>query len=1515
MDDLSNASRWLGAFLFFPRQTRRRWLVLALIGLVSGAGAPLGAATFTVTNTSDSGAGSLRQAIADANAAGAGSHSIDITATGTITTASELPLIQADVSINGPGAGNLAVSGNNAHRVFHVHSGNVSISNLTIENGHVQGGHGGNGAGGAGGGLGAGGAIFIESGAAVSLTNVPLTGNIARGGNGGSAGAGVTGGGGGGGLGGPGGTATGMATHSGGAGGGGVHGQGGHTQGFGGAGGGGLLGNGGNGPANNTEGGAGGGGETGNGANGQVHFQNGLAGIGDGGGGGGGNESTAGGASPTGDGHGGQGSTGASGGGGGGGVGATVGSNGIGSDGGAGGNGGQWGGGGGGGDGLGTSGPGGDGGQGGGGGGGATGAVGGSGGDFGGGGGGGNGHHGGDGGYGGGGGSGGNAGNGGNGGFGGGGGAGVVAGAGGALGGAGNATTGGGGAGLGGAIFIAQGGSLAIDGTTVSGGDVFAGTGANPGQFHGHGFYLDGVNLTFQGTNNATVNDTISGTGTVVKDGASTVTLRGINNYSGGTTVNAGVLRGDTTSLQGNVTDNAGATVEFNQSNNGTYAGNISGAGHVTKSGTGTVTFSGTNSYAGGTTVSAGTLEAGSAGAFANNTAYAVNGGTLNLNNHNLTMSSLSGNGGAVALGSAALTVNQSTNTSYAGAIEGAGSLTKSGGGTLRLTGANNYAGGTTVNGGVLSGTTTSLQGNIADNAGGDVTFDQTTNGAYSGDISGGGHVTKSGTGTVTFSGTNSYSGGTTVAAGTLAGTTTSLQGDIVDDAGANVTFDQATNGTYAGNISGGGHVTKSGAGTVTFSGTNSYNGGTTVAAGTLAGTTTSLQGDIIDDAGANVTFDQATSGTYSGSITGAGSVTKSGTGAVTFSGTNSYSGGTTVQAGSLIGTTTSLQGDITDDAGANMTFDQATNGTYSGAISGGGGVTKSGAGVVTFNGANTYTGPTAVNAGTLLLNGSITSDTTIAAGATLGGNGIVGGNVINHGRISPGNSIGTLHFNGNFTSDPGSTVEIEVTGGGNVPGVHQDLIAVGGDALLGGNGTVHVMPIGEGLLANTRYTFLTYAGARTGEFAGVADDGRPLADLRLLYDEPGTVQFIFERNATDYCDLPGLTYNEHELACNLDDHEQTATGDLANLFNTLGMMGQPQLNQAFDQLTGEIYGTAAQLGIQNTTQLYLLLQRRLRDQSAFAGGTLASAGASSSPQVMTVSYDKVSGRTSLDCGDRVCPTWDGWIAGYGLGGSAEGDGNASGGDYQIGGTVFAVGRQLDDCHSAGFFGAYSAFDLELDGPSQSLTADDFQFGGYLRGADALGYYVVAGSVGFDDYEATRRIDIGPIDLSARGQTDGWQSAAWLERGLELQGGGWQLQPFGALQYVYLRQDGFTETGADPVNLQVAGIDSHALRGILGSSLSRPLRLAGGQLLTPQARALWLHEFLAPETSLNSTFGGLGGASFVTRGLDFGRDWAVLGGGLDWRLNSQLALFANYDLQVNDRQALHLGSGGAELRW
>jgi autotransporter-associated beta strand protein len=554
----------------------------------------------------------------------------------------------------------------------------------------------------------------------------------------------------------------------------------------------------------------------------------------------------------------------------------------------------------------------------------------------------------------------------------------------------------------------------------------------------------------------ATIAQAVSGTGALTKTGGGTLTLTGANNYSGGTTVSGGTLAGTTTSLQGAIVNNA--TVQFDQNTNGTYAGAMSGTGSLLKTGNGIVTLSGANSYAGTTTINGGTLQAGATNAFSATSATTIaSGATLDLNSFNQTIGTLAG-AGAVTLGSAQLTTGGSADSTFDGTISGSGSLTKVGAGTLTLTGANNYTGGTTVSGGTIVGSTTSLLGTIVNNAA--VQFNQTADGTYAGTMSGSGTLTKTGGGTLTLSGSNTYTGATVVSNGTLraaaanafssASATTVASGATLDLAGFDETIGSlsgggavtlgvgrltvgadATSTTFDGMIVGTGGVTKIGAGTLTLTGANSYSGGTIVSGGTLAGTTTSLQGSIVNNA--IVQFDQAFDGTFAGIMSGSGALVKTGTGTLTLTGTNTFNGGTTVNGGRLVASTTSLQGAIVDNAA--VRFDQPVDGVFNGAVSGTGTLTKIGDGVLTLAGPNTLTGATLVSGGTLRAGAanafSAASTTSVAAGATLDLNGFsqtvgslagAGSVLLGSGRLTTGADGTTTTFSGVVSGSGGLT-------------------------------------------------------------------------------------------------------------------------------------------------------------------------------------------------------------------------------------------------------------------------------------------------------------------------------------------------------------------------------------------------------------------------------------------------------------------------------------------------------------
>ena len=155
------------------------------------------------------------------------------------------------------------------------------------------------------------------------------------------------------------------------------------------------------------------------------------------------------------------------------------------------------------------------------------------------------------------------------------------------------------------------------------------------------------------------------------------------------------------------------------------------------------------------------------------------------------------------------------------------------------------------------------------------------------------------GSGVLTLTGANTYSGGTLVEDGWLVGHTTSLQGAIVNH--GLTLFDQLTDGTYAGAMTGTGGLIKVGPGLLRLTGANGYTGGTLVAEGGLVGSAVSLVGDIQIDDGATTEFAQPITGTFAGRLAGAGTVRKTGGGTLWMTGDSSrFAGHTALHTGGL---------------------------------------------------------------------------------------------------------------------------------------------------------------------------------------------------------------------------------------------------------------------------------------------------------------------------------------------------------------------------------------------------------------------------------------------------------------------------------------------------------------------------------------------------------------------------------------------------------------------------------------
>jgi len=409
--------------------------------------------------------------------------------------------------------------------------------------------------------------------------------------------------------------------------------------------------------------------------------------------------------------------------------------------------------------------------------------------------------------------------------------------------------------------------------------------------------------------------------------------------------------------------------------------------------------------------------------------------------------------------------------------LTGTAMLAKTDAGTLVLSGTNSYTGGTAINGGTLRissdvnlgdaagglsfgggtlHTTAAMVSNRAVDLAGDATFLTDAGLTLAGVVSGVGGLTKDGAGTLVLTANNVYTGDTAIRAGRLeiggGGASGAITGDVVND--GVLAFNRSDDIVFAGLISGGGSLEQMGPGRTILTGDHLFTGGTTISAGTLqlgdGGTSGSIAGDVVNNG--LLVFSRADTHIFGGVISGSGAVDQNGSGTAILTGSNSYSGTTSVSAGTLL-----------------------VNGDQSAA----------------------------------------TGVTNVGAGATLGGTGIIGGNVlVNSGAtLAPGaGAPGTLTINGNLSLAAGATLGFEFGRANDVGGPLNDVVNVGGDLVLDGTLDVAV-PVG-GAFDIGLYRIINYAGALTDN--GLALGTMPAgADAQVQTAIAGEVNLINKGSAT----------------------------------------------------------------------------------------------------------------------------------------------------------------------------------------------------------------------------------------------------------------------------------------------------------------------------------------------------------------------------------------------------------------
>jgi autotransporter-associated beta strand protein len=677
---------------------------------------------------------------------------------------------------------------------------------------------------------------------------------------------------------------------------------------------------------------------------------------------------------------------------------------------------------------------------------------------------------------------------------------------------------------------------------------------------------------------------------------------------------------------------------------------------------------------------------------------------------------------------------------------------------------------------------------------------------------------------------------------------------DTTNAAGGNFTYGSVITNGNGGTSSLG--LVKLGAGALTLTGSNTYTGGTNLAEGEI----------------------------------GAGNANALGTGAVTVApgGGGIFAAG----AGQTVGNAFTLNGNLTvvnDLTGAH-------NLTLGGQLTGAGGLVMNGSGALTLTAVNTYTGNTVVNQGSLFVDGSIASaNTVVMPGGLLGGFGVIGGNLVNNGVVNPGDAPGRLTVGGNFIQSPTGALLIRV--GGLAAGQH-DLLAVNGTAAVAG--TLQLQSLnGFQLQSGQKFTFLTAGGGISGAFATVVDpfDTGTLTGLQLIY-LPNSI--AVEGVQIPFSSIPHETQNQQAVAHALD----ASLLDPRNALLISHLDNEPisSVLSDLDRIAPEELASIYEIAVSQTKIQTANLQRRLEDVRAGSNG-FSAAGLAMNGNFQGYSgpagdggllqaqgpdgKDDKSGKMALT------PTpdnrWGIFVTGTGEWANVGDTSNARGYDITNAGITLGVDYKLTDQFVVGLAAGYDHSSADLTSGGR-LLVDGGKLALYSSYFTSNGFYTdLSVGGGYNGYDTHRAALAG----FATGSDNGGELNVLFGTGYDWKAGGLTFGPIGNFEYTYVGLNSFAERDS---LAPLAFPDQHqeSIRSTFGAKASYDWKV-NGILIKPEIRAGWQHEYSDVAFGIDSSFANGAGPEFLVHGPVTGRDSLLLSAGFAIQWSARCSTYIYYD--------------------
>jgi outer membrane autotransporter protein len=587
--------------------------------------------------------------------------------------------------------------------------------------------------------------------------------------------------------------------------------------------------------------------------------------------------------------------------------------------------------------------------------------------------------------------------------------------------------------------------------------------------------------------------------------------------------------------------------------------------------------------------------------------------------------------------------------------------------------------------------------------------------------------------------------------------------------------------------------------------------------------------------------------------ISGDGDVVKSGDGTLILTGANTFTGSTTISAGTLQvgdgGTTGAIgTGAITDNG--TLVFDRSDAVTLGQTIAGSGALTQQ-QGTLTVNGdGSAFTGDTTVKAGTLIVGddshagASLGGMVTIAKGAALDGIGTLGGLELS-GMLNPGGSIGTLHVTGDATFEPGSTFNVEAS-----PGGQADQLAVGGKVAIKGGNTLVIAQPGN-WNPSTTYTILTAGQGVSGKFQGVSDDQAFLTPT--LGYTANAVDLTLARNQVTFPSVAN-TPNEAGAAAGIE-----GMGAGHALYDAVVRLNATDARIAFDQTSGEYHASQETARIEASRYVREAMNQRLRTGDADSEA------------------QKV-GDTQLTA----------WAHAWGHWGTVDSDGNAGkladNGDGLLIGADMPVGA----AGRIGVTGGASRDSLSIDS-RDAWGRETSTWLGAFGGFDVNAFAVRGGiAYAWDQIPGNREVGFPGYSDRLSGEATGSTFTGFVEGAWTFKFSRGSVSPFLNLAHTQVKTDASTEVGGAAA-LQVTQGTANVSFSTLGARGS--LNLADHFNLHGELG--WQHAYgdTTPERDLDFVAGG---PLFTVYGVPVAKNAGLGRIGLGWH-QGNVAVDADYE--------------------